>query len=125
MELWELTYIQYCNNWLENSKYKKAYKASPEKWESKKRDLLQDWINILYARAEIGSISEKVIRSYVNLFGEKDTRRIFRGTKEKGLYDWEQTQIKKIYRDSELTNIKQIVYSPAIMQVIFLFIRLK
>ena len=59
---------------------------------------------------KIGSIPEKVIRSYVNIFGEKTTRRIFRGRLEKGLYEWEQTQIKKQYRESELTNIKQIVY---------------
>jgi len=109
MELWELTYIQYCNHYLENCKYKKAYKASPEKWESKKKDLLLDWNNILLERAEIGSIPEKVIRSYVNIFGEKETRRIFRGTKEKGLYSWEQTQIKKQYRESELVNIRKIV----------------
>jgi len=109
-ELYKLTYIQFCNHFLATNKYSKAYKAKPEIWESKKKDLLQDWINILYERAEFGSIPEKVIRSYVNLFGEKVTRRMFRGILEKGLYEWEQTQIKKIYRDSELTNIRQIVY---------------
>jgi len=109
MQLWELTYIQFCNNFLKNNKYKNAYKANHEKWESKKKDLLLDWVNILYERAEVGSIPEKVIRSYVNLFGEKTTRRMFRGRKEKGLEAWEQAQIKKQYRESELTNIKKIV----------------
>ena len=108
-ELYKLTYIQFCNHFLATNKYSKAYKADPRKWESKKRDLLKDWENILLQRADVGSISEKVIRSYVNLFGEKVTRRIFRGRLEKGLQEWEQTQIRKICRESELTNIRQIV----------------
>ena len=110
LELYKLTYIQFCNHFLNTNKYSKTYKTNPDKWEWKKKDLLKDWENILLQRAEIGSIPEKVIRSYVNLFGKKTARRMFRGTTEKGLQDWEQTQIKKIYRDSELTNIRQIVY---------------
>jgi len=109
-ELYKLTYIQFCNHFLNTNKYSKSYKTNSDAWEWKKKDLLKDWENILLHRAEVDSIPEKVIRSYVNLFGEKDTRRMFRGTTEKGLHEWEQTQIKKIYRDSELTNIKQIVY---------------
>jgi len=109
-ELYKLTYIQFCNHFLATNKYRKAYKADPRKWEWKKKDLLKDWENILLQRAEVGSIPEKVIRSYVNLFGEKIVRRMFRGTTEKGLQDWEQTQIKKICRELELTNIRQIVY---------------
>ena len=109
-ELYKLTYIQFCNHFLNTNKYSKAYKANSNAWEWKKRDLLKDWENILLQRAEVGSIPEKVIRSYINLFGEKVTRRMFRGTTEKGLQDWEQTQIKKICRELELTNIRQIVY---------------
>jgi len=109
-ELYKLTYIQFCNHFLNTNKYSKAYKANSKIWEWKKKDLLKDWENILLQRAEVGSIPEKVIRSYVNLFGEKTARRIFRGTTEKGLQEWEQTQIKKICRQSELTNLKQIVY---------------
>jgi len=104
MELWKLTYIQYCNHFLENNKYKNAYKSNPEKWESKKKDLLKDWENVLLERAEVGNIPEVVIRSYVKMFGEPTTRRIFRGTKGKGLEEWEQTQIKKALRENILDN---------------------
>lgn len=109
MESWQLTYIQFCENWLKNNKYKKAYQTNPEKWENKKRDLLKDWEDILLERAEIGSIPEKVIRSYVNLFSEKRARSMFRGRKEKGLQEWEQTQIKKQHREPVIENLRKLV----------------
>jgi hypothetical protein len=107
MNLWELTYIQFCENWLENSKYKKSYKANQTMWEGKKKELLKQWEDILLQRAEVGSIPEKVIRSYVNMFGEEATRRIFRGVKAKGLEEWEQTQMRKISRESILENLRK------------------
>lgn len=107
MNLWELTYNQFCNNWLENSKYKKAYKGNPVMWEGKKRELLKQWEDVLLQRAEVGSIPEKVIRSYANLFGESATRRIFRGTKGKGLQEWEQTQTRKVLGESILENLRK------------------
>lgn len=109
MNKWELTYNQFCQDFLDNNKYKKAYLAKPETWENKKKDLLIQWQNILFNRAEIGSIPEIVIRSYVNIFGEELTRRQFRGTKEKGLADWLITQTKKQLRESVKENYSKLV----------------
>ncbi len=109
MEKWELTFQQYREDYLENCKYKETYKKDPVKWEMKKMELIKQWEDILLERAEIGSIPEKVIRSYVNMFGEKATRRIFRGVKEKGLQEWEQTQVKKQYRESNIENLRKCI----------------
>lgn len=102
-----MTYIKFCENWLDNNKYKESYKSNPAKWEAKKVDLKQEWVNILFERAAEGSIPEVVIRSYVNMFGEEQTRRNFRGTLERGLAEWEATQIKKVYRESHLKNLHE------------------
>lgn len=98
MEAWEMTYKQYCDYTINNSKYKQAIKSNPKQLEATKNICLQKWVNALEERAEQGSIPEKVIRSYVNMFGEEQTRRIFRGTKAKGLEAWEQTQVNKLDR---------------------------
>lgn len=107
MEKYQMTYIQFCENWLENSKYRETYKAKTAMWDAKKIDLKQEWVNILFGRAAEGSIPEVVIRSYVNMFGEDQTRRNFRGTLEKGLIEWEATQIKKIYREPYKENLRE------------------
>jgi len=98
MQIWEMTYNQYLNYTIDNSKYKNAIKSNPKQLEATKNSCLQKWVNALEERAEIGSIPEKVIRTYIIIFGEKQTRRIFRGVKAKGLEAWEQTQINKIDR---------------------------
>ncbi len=97
-QIWEMTYEQYCTNYIENNRYSKAIKGNKNQLEFTKKSCLQKWINALEERAEIGSIPEIVIRAYVKLFGEEQTRRVFRGTKEQGLEDWKQTQINKLDR---------------------------
>ena len=102
MELWEMTYNQYCEYWLNTNKYKHQYKNDRQKWENKKQDLKLKWISILEERAEIGDIPEQVIRSLVNLVGKEVVLRTFRGTKGKGLQSWLQTQKNKIYREKSM-----------------------
>lgn len=106
-ELWEMTFNQYCENFLNTNRYAKKYKENPTMWEGKKQDLLESWWQLLQDRAEIGDIPEIVIRSAVNIFGESKIRRIFRGTKEKGLQSWEQTQQNKVYREDIIDNLRQ------------------
>jgi hypothetical protein len=100
VELWKLTYNQYCENWLNNSRYKEAYKADSKKWENKKKDLKIEWICILEQRAEEGDIPEKVIRCLIDIIGQETVLRTFRGVKEKGLKSWQQTQTNKLYRET-------------------------
>lgn len=107
MELWEMTFKQFCENWLNNSRYKDKYKKDATRWNNKKRDLQLQWISILEERAEEGTIPEKVIRSFVNMFGEEQTRRTFRGVKEKGLELWNQTQTKKALRENIIENLRK------------------
>lgn len=103
-EKWEMTFNQYCEDFLNNSKYKEKYKSNKTLWEGQKKLLLDKWYKLLQERAEEGDIPEIVIRSLVKEIGESTVRRIFRGTKEKGLYSWEQTQIKKQYRETNKEN---------------------
>ncbi len=97
-QIWEMTYEQYCTNYIENSKYTKAIKSNKNQLDSTRKSCLQKWIKALEERAEIGSIPEIVIRAYVKMFGEEQTKRVFRGIKEQGLKDWMQTQINKLDR---------------------------
>jgi hypothetical protein len=108
MESWKLTYNQYCENWLENNKYKAAYKADQVKWENKKKDLKIEWICLLEERAEDGDLPEKVIRCLVDMVGRESVLRTFRGTKEKGLTSWLQTQTNKIHRESIIENLRKL-----------------
>ena len=108
-EKWEMTYNQYCENWLNNNKYASSYKKDTIKWNAKKKELLNEYYKLLQDRAEIGDIPEIVIRSLIKEIGEDQVVRIFRGTKEKGLYSWQQTQIKKQYRESEIENLRKLV----------------
>ena len=98
MEIWEMTYKQYCEYYIENSRYKDSIKNSKSQLESTKNSCLNRWVKSLEERAEIGDIPEKVIRVYVDMFGENQLKRVFRGIKSKGLKSWEETQIKKLDR---------------------------
>jgi hypothetical protein len=97
-EIWEMTYEQYCTNYIENSKYSKAIKSNETQLKATRNICLTNWTKALEERAEIGSIPEIVIRAYVKMFGEEQTKRVFRGTKEQGLKEWRQTQINKLDR---------------------------
>lgn len=108
-EKWEMTYNQYCEYILENSKYKEIYKRDKIKWENKKNNLLDEWYQILQDRAEVGDIPEIVVRDMIKRIGKNIVLRIFRGTKEKGLCSWKRTQIKKQYRESEVDNLRKII----------------
>lgn len=85
MELWEMTYKQYCNNYLENCKYKNNYLNNNDRWEQKKKDLITVWENMLLDHAEDKIIPSDVLQSYIRVFGEERLFTRFKGTKEKGI----------------------------------------
>lgn len=97
-EIWQMTYHQYCLYWREHSKYGEEYKGRKDMWEAKKRDLLVLWVRALEQRATEGDIPERVMRSYVNIFGRQRTMMVFRGRAEKGLGSWYATDKKRVYR---------------------------
>jgi transposase-like protein len=90
---------------LNTNKYAKAYKTNSQLWEGKKRELFKQWEQTLENRAEEGDIPEIVIRSLVNIVGIESVLRTFRGTKEKGLNSWQQTQKNKIHRETIKENL--------------------
>ena len=100
-----MTLKQYVDSWLENSKYKDKYKRLHVIWNKKQEELRKQWEEELQKRSEIGDIPEKVIRSYVAIHGEQITRHVFRGKRAKGLQSWEETQIKKLYREGVRENL--------------------
>lgn len=106
-EIWEMTFNQYCKEFLNSNRYGAKYKKNPAMWEGKKNDLYKVWEQALEDRAEIGDIPEVVIRSLVNIVGVESVRRTFRGVKEKGLKSWERTQINKVLRENVKENLKQ------------------
>jgi hypothetical protein len=87
-ESWELTYKQFCEQWLKDCKYKTSYEANKNLWLGKQEDLKPIWIQELMKRAEVGSLSPQVIMSFIRLYGEKDLFRTFRGRWEKGVQDF-------------------------------------
>lgn len=84
-EKWEMTFPQYCQDYLESCRYRAAYEANPQKWENKKQYLLNDWVNVLKERAKVGPIPSPVIMSYIRQFGERALFSVFRGVYEPGI----------------------------------------
>jgi len=108
-ELYEMTFNQFCENWLNNSKYANKYKNNNKVWEDKKKDLFREWDQVLETRAEIGDIPEIVIRNLISIVGQESVLRTFRGTKEKGLYSWFETQKRIQHRESNINNLRKTV----------------
>jgi len=88
MNKYEMTYEQFCENWLENAKYKKSYLNDSKLWEGKKRNLFLNWEKVLLERAEIGSIPENVLMSFISMSDEKTMFRTFKGVWAKGIQEF-------------------------------------
>ena len=102
MELWEMTYNQFCDHYLNNCKYKNAYLKNNQLWENRKKDLITDWENILLEVAEIKIISSKVLQSYIRIFGKQRLFARFSGRKFKGISNFKiPAKIKKIRENQE------------------------
>jgi len=103
MELYEMTFKQFCENWLEeNSKYKAKYLEKPALWEyHKKMSLYSQWEKILLERAEVGPIPSDVLMSFIRRNGEGLLFRMFRGRYEKGIQNF---KIPKSIRDLREAN---------------------
>lgn len=54
----------------------------------------QKWIDALIERAKTAPLTDKVIDSYVELFGKSDLLRTFRGITATGISQWEPKEIK-------------------------------
>jgi hypothetical protein len=85
VEKWQMTFNQYCEDYLKNCRYRAAYEADRKKWENKKRDLLNGWVEELKTRALVGPLSSPVIVSFIRQFDEALLYRTFRGIYEKGI----------------------------------------
>lgn len=86
--LYEMTFKQYRDYLLENSKYKQTYIIKPEKWEEKLNQHKIQWEEILLNHALENVLLTKVIQSYIRSFNEKRLYSIFRGVYQKGVSDY-------------------------------------
>ena len=109
MDVWKLTFNQYLDYYINNSKYKNKILENKTQYEATKNICLQKWINELFKRAEVGSIPEIVIRSYIKIFDINQLKINFRGIKQKGLQEWEETQKKKQYKETIKENYKLLI----------------
>jgi len=98
MENYEMTFKQFCENWLENSKYKTKYIADAKTWERHKMSILYPkWEKVLLERAEVGPIPSDVLISFNRINkNEEFMFRLFRGKYSKGIQDF---KIPKSVRD--------------------------
>jgi hypothetical protein len=96
MEKWEMTFPQYCQDYLENCRYKAAYEADPKKLPALYATLLPAWVSELMERAQVGPIPSPVIMSFIRQFDESLLYRTFRGIYESGIKDF---RISKNVRD--------------------------
>ena len=90
----EMTFKQYCADFLNNSKYGAKYKSNETLWNGKKEELKLKW------KEEVlnmdSSAKEIVIRSFVEEFGVQSLNALFRGSKEIILDNWNKTQVNKM-----------------------------
>ena len=108
-EPWELTFDQFCRREWESldPEYRHIYKTEmPDAWENRKNgDLLKLWQDTLFNRADVGSIPRTVMLDYERRFGTQDLLWQFRGRREKGLAEWQETHRRK------LTKAQPKIYS--------------
>lgn len=89
MEKFEMTFKEFCENWLANAKYASKYIADSKLWENHKRsNLYPSWEKTLVERAEVGPIPENVLNSFIEVNNENLLFRLFRGRLEKGIQDF-------------------------------------
>ena len=84
-EKWEMTFPQYCQDYLENCRYKAAYEADPRKLPALYATLLPAWVSELMERAQIGPIPSPVLMSFIRQFDEGVLFRTFRGNCAPGI----------------------------------------
>ena len=102
MEIWEMTYNQFCDHYLNNCKYKNAYLANLKAWENRKKDIITDWENTLLEHAENNIIPSDVLQSYIRLFDEERLFTRFSGKKSKGISNFRiPAKIRKIRENQE------------------------
>ena len=104
MELWEMTFKQYKEYLLENSKYKEMYKLKPILWQQREREHFIQWESILLTRAEVDVIPSDVLMSYVRQTSEGELFRRFRGVTSKGIQNF---RIPKSIRDLRQEEISK------------------
>lgn len=86
-----MTFKQYCDNYLENSRYGAKYKElglNSDQWKECKGNLLIKWKEEVLKHAENYPLETKVIVSWGRQFGEWTIFRTFRGKYEKGIKNY-------------------------------------
>lgn len=84
-EKWEMTFPQYCQDYLANCRYKAAYEADPKKLPALYATLLPAWVKELEERAQAGPIPSPVLMSFIRQFDEGVLFRTFRGNCAPGI----------------------------------------
>jgi hypothetical protein len=96
MKKYELTFNQYCEDWLNNSRYKESYLKNSMLWNNKREQLLKEWVKELENAAIENIIPSDVLMSYIRIFGENALFSTFRGVHLKGIQNF---RIPKKVRD--------------------------
>ena len=90
----EMTFKQYCNDFLNNSKYGKKYLNDELLWNGKREQLKLEWKEkVLMMECPAKEI---VIRSFIEEFGIDSINSVFRGSKEIIKENWLKTQVNKM-----------------------------
>lgn len=95
METKILTYKQYVENYIDNSKYKEKYLQNKKLMDWKKEDLKQDWVNYLIEKAKAEVFPHWVCQDFIRRFGEKMFFRVFRGVSAKGISEFRVPKLNK------------------------------
>lgn len=92
---YEMTSEEYFKSELEKNRYKSKYEQDPKAMANLRNIKEQEWLDMLYAQAEVDTLPLNVIDDYVSRFGEGELKRRFRGRLEKGIAGWMPTDVRR------------------------------
>jgi len=92
---YEMTSEEYFQSELEKNRYKSKYEQDPKAMANLRNIKEQEWLDMLYAQAEVDTLPLNVIDDYVSKFGEGELKRRFRGRLEKGIAGWMPTDVRR------------------------------